>query len=320
MIIKTGENKATVLLYGVIGDEVTALDLRNQLSENGLSPESELEVHIHSPGGSVFEGVAIVAALKDYNTVAVIDGLAASMASVIALACDEVEIADGAQIMVHNPWTFAFGDANELRKEAALLDQIRDDIIGIYAKRFDRDQEEVKALMQEETWINADQALEMGLADRKRERPAIAAKLRAPKGIDASKSEYLFADADDSEYFEKLANQAKQHLNAANEAASEQAKLRDEITAIKADLVDADAAKTELEAKLEDLEDELTKAKNEASKKLAGLGVTEPLPVDEGGEAEIFKNRLEEYQAMTDPHAKREFYAKHKREILNLLQ
>ena len=132
MIIKTGENKATVLLYGVIGDEVTALDLRNQLSENGLGPESELEVHIHSPGGSVFEGVAIVAALKDYNTVAVIDGLAASMASVIALACDEVEIADGAQIMVHNPWTFAFGDANELRKEAALLDQIRDDIIDTF--------------------------------------------------------------------------------------------------------------------------------------------------------------------------------------------
>lgn len=125
-------------------------------------PDGEdVEFRINSCGGDVFGGLAIVAAINTFRenghkTRAIVEGLAASMASVVACACDELAMHEGSMLMVHNPWTLIEGDAEELRKQAGVMEKIKKTMIGVYQKKFDMSSEEISRLMDEETWISTD--------------------------------------------------------------------------------------------------------------------------------------------------------------------
>lgn len=126
-----------------------------------------LHVYINSPGGDVFEGRAIMAALRrfDGKTVAHIDSLCASAATSIALACDTVEMSDGAMFMIHNASGVAWGDKTELRETAELLEKIELAIVNDYTTKTGKPAEEIVALMDAETWFTAQEALDGGFID-----------------------------------------------------------------------------------------------------------------------------------------------------------
>lgn len=121
----------------------------------------EVEIRINSCGGSVFGGMAIIGAISTlrgngHKTRAVVEGLAASMASVVACACDELQMHEGSMLMIHNPWTLIEGDAEELKKQADLMQKLKGSMIRVYAKKFNLSGEEISRLMDEETWISTD--------------------------------------------------------------------------------------------------------------------------------------------------------------------
>jgi len=129
---------------------------------------SQIDVHINSPGGNVFDGIAIMNALRNHDAriSVVVDGLAASIASVIAMAGDEIVMNLGAQMMVHNPSGFAMGDAKTMRELADVLDKSGKNIASIYADRAGGTEAEWQAAMDAETWYTAQEAVDAGLADK----------------------------------------------------------------------------------------------------------------------------------------------------------
>jgi ATP-dependent Clp protease protease subunit len=145
----------------------------------GVAPESfvkalraidakTINLRINSPGGSVFAARAIEQALRDHpaKVIAHIDGLAASAATFIAMAADEVVMGKGALFMIHKAWTGMYGNADDMRAEADLLDKIDGTLAGTYAERTGKTADEVAAWMAAETWFTADEAVEAGFADR----------------------------------------------------------------------------------------------------------------------------------------------------------
>lgn len=134
-----------------------------------LGSVKTINLHINSPGGSVFEGIAIENMLKQNSaTVNVyVDGLAASIASVIAMAGDTIFMPKNSMMMIHNPWTMAMGNAAELRKQADDLDHIGKSAIQTYLnKAGDKlDENTLQDLLDNETWLTADEAVSYGLAD-----------------------------------------------------------------------------------------------------------------------------------------------------------
>lgn len=129
---------------------------------------SKIDVHINSPGGDVWEGLAIFNILKDHaaNVRVKVDGVAASSASVIAMAGDVIEIPKNALLMIHNPWSFAMGYSEDMRKQADVLDKHRDAIIETYLTKTSKSKDEVAALMDDETWFSGEEAVEAGFATK----------------------------------------------------------------------------------------------------------------------------------------------------------
>lgn len=168
------ENKPPeLLLYGEIanelwwGDETTPKQLAEELK--ALGDVDELVVRINSPGGNVFAGQTIYSLLKTNQAkiTVYIDGLAASAASVVAMAGDEIIMPRNAMMMIHNPWLRVMGDSRELRKAAEMLDQVRETIIVAYqSKAVDMEKDKLIELMDDETWMTADEALEYGFIDK----------------------------------------------------------------------------------------------------------------------------------------------------------
>ena len=125
---------------------------------NKLEPDEEAVLEITSYGGSVTAGLAICNLLKKasaegHKTTAHVIGIAASMASAIACACDELKIDANAFMMVHNPWTITMGNANDMRKEADTLDKYRDALLAVYRTKFNTSDEVIKKMLDDETWI-----------------------------------------------------------------------------------------------------------------------------------------------------------------------
>ena len=155
---------AEVSIYDAIGGyDINAKQFAEELK--GIEAET-IHLRINSPGGSVVDGNAIFNALNrhDAKIITHIDGLAASMASVVAMVGDEVHMADNALMMIHNPWTITMGDADDLRADAELLDKMSNSIINAYS-RSQYEPEEIKDLMDAETWFTAQEALDAGLID-----------------------------------------------------------------------------------------------------------------------------------------------------------
>lgn len=160
---------AEVLIYGDIGygwyDEgITGESISNEISDLDVD---EINVRINSGGGLVFEGLAIYQTLARHSAKIIvhIDGIAASIASVIAMAGDEIRISEGANLMIHKPWSGVWGDAVALRKEAAVLDQLEEGLINIYAARSGAKRSDLEEWVGAETWFLGQQAVDAGLAD-----------------------------------------------------------------------------------------------------------------------------------------------------------
>jgi len=158
-------------IYDIIGEGmwwrgVTAKDVLRSLKEN--RDAATIRLRINSQGGDVIDGLAIYELLRDHSaTVEVdIDSLAASMASVIAMAGDERRIAAGGLFMIHNPWGFGMGESDDLRAHADLLDKMRNIMVGLYAARTKQKPDDVSKWMAAETWFNAEEALAAGFVDK----------------------------------------------------------------------------------------------------------------------------------------------------------
>ncbi len=168
------------MIYDEIGGwGITAKQFARDLKD--LGKITQLNARIHSPGGDVFEGMAIYNILKNYpaHKVAHIDGLAASMASVIAMAFDEVVMPENAMMMVHKPWGGTMGDADDMRKYADLLDKVEGNLVGAYRDKTGMTDEQLHALLAEETWLTGREAVEKGFADTLTEPLAMAASLQS---------------------------------------------------------------------------------------------------------------------------------------------
>lgn len=150
--------------WGVTAD-VFRDDVKAMLDAN--THANELHINLNSPGGSVFDGIAIHNFIKGLNmkTVVKIDALAASIATVIALGADEVHMNENAFFMIHNPWTVVMGEAEEMRKQADVMDKIKDVIVNIYLRKTRISRAELSDLMDNETWLTAEEAKRMNFID-----------------------------------------------------------------------------------------------------------------------------------------------------------
>jgi len=188
-----GEGTDTLELdvYDVVGgswwsDGVTAKGVRSALKSNANA--KTIKLRVNSRGGDVFEGTAIYNLLRDHpaNVVADVDALAASIASVILMAADEIRIAPGAMVMIHNPWAISLGEADDLRSTADLLDKVRGQMADIYAARTGLAHERLLEMMAAETWMTPEEAKANGFADVIKSASQGATKARALAALDLS--------------------------------------------------------------------------------------------------------------------------------------
>lgn len=165
-----GSEMRTLFLNGPIsdeswfGDEVTPKLFKDELAAG----DGPISVWINSPGGDVFAAAQIYNMLMDYpNDVTVmIDGLAASAASVIAMAGTEVQMSPVAMMMIHNPATVAIGDSEEMKKAVKMLDEVKESIMNAYEIKTGLPRDKISKMMDAESWFNANKAVELGFADK----------------------------------------------------------------------------------------------------------------------------------------------------------
>lgn len=167
--LKNEEESAELLLYGVLGEDPWWDDVGSKRFAEDMKTVrgKPVTVRINSVGGDVFTGSAIYSTLKmhDKKVTVHIDGLAASAASVVAMAGDEVIMPSNAMIMIHNPWSIAIGEAKDFRKRADDMDKIRESMVTTYQEKTGMSREELIEIMDEETWLTATEAKEYGFAD-----------------------------------------------------------------------------------------------------------------------------------------------------------
>jgi ATP-dependent Clp protease protease subunit len=168
--VRDSDEVRTLYLNGVIseetwwGDEVTPKMFKDEL----LAGTGDITVWINSPGGDVFAAAQIYNMLMDYTgkVTVKIDGLAASAASVIAMAGGDVYMSPVSMIMIHNPSTIAIGDSEEMLRAKALLDEVKESIINAYELKTGLSRTKLSHLMDAESWMNANKAIELGFADK----------------------------------------------------------------------------------------------------------------------------------------------------------
>lgn len=169
---KISDTIANLYIYGDITsyewyeDDVSAFGFKKELDE--LKDVSELNVHINSYGGETFQGLAIYNLLKQHNAKinVYIDGIAASSASLIAMAGDVIYMPKTSLIMIHNCWTYAVGNANELRKTAEDMDKIAVAYKEAYLSKVNINEQKLDELLENESYLTADECIEMGFANK----------------------------------------------------------------------------------------------------------------------------------------------------------
>lgn len=191
-----------LLIYGDISEsnywgdgDVIPEDVDKAIKQ--LANCKEIAIRINSYGGSVFAGQAMVSMISRLKakTTAYVDGIAASMGSAIAMAADKVVMPKNAVMMIHKPSGSAYGNADELRKEAELLDTIEKTLVSLYMKRFKGTEEELIALLAAETWLTGEEAFENGLCDEVEEPIEIAASAKGLiiNKLDISKNTEIYS-------------------------------------------------------------------------------------------------------------------------------
>jgi len=187
--IKNKDSVGEIMIYGEITDEkwfdedVTPMDIKNKIKS--LENVDEINMYINSPGGGVFAGLAIYNMLKRFSSkiTAYVDGVAASIASVILLAADKKIIPENAHVMIHNPMGIAMGDADEMRKTARLLDGAKKSILSIYKSATTLTDKKLSQMMNDETWMLGQEAFDLGFADEVEANKTIEAKIQGDFAI-----------------------------------------------------------------------------------------------------------------------------------------
>lgn len=200
----SGETTADLYIYDEIVDQMTAewwggLSAQMLINELNELDASTINVRINSPGGAVFEAIAIYNALmSNPATINVyVDSLAASAASVIAMAGDSITMMVGSQMMIHDALGIEMGNAAQMREFADFLDKQSQNLAGIYAEKAGGEADDFRALMLAETWLYAEEAVELGLADKVYSRPSNEEKKESEE--DGSESEETEETEEDSE-------------------------------------------------------------------------------------------------------------------------
>lgn len=163
-----GGGKQELWLYG----EISKYDISSNLVAQELrkldAKTTDLDIRIMSPGGDVFQGIAIYNLIKQANVKKTIyvDGLAASIASIIMLAGDEIIMGEGSQVMWHKPFAIAIGNSTELMDLIDQLDRIENDMVKIYKKATGLPESQIVNMLSQETWFNTDEAIDYGIADK----------------------------------------------------------------------------------------------------------------------------------------------------------
>lgn len=172
-IVSKNNTSAEIVLYGPIGEgwDDSYISDKKMLSELRALPKNitNIDLRINSGGGSVFHGTTIYELLKAHpaKVTAYVEGLAASIASIIIMAADEIIMGDAGIIMLHKPLAPVYGNANELQNMIDVLDKIEHQMINIYKKRMKTtSREDIANILAKETWFTAEEAIEIGLADR----------------------------------------------------------------------------------------------------------------------------------------------------------
>ena len=177
------DNEADILIYGDIGESfwsdenVTAKQFAKDLK--AIGDVGKLNLFINSGGGNVFDAQAIYSMLKRHNSTknVYIDGLAASAASVIAMAGDQITMPANAMLMIHKAWAAQGGNADDMRKLADTLDQVDSSIAETYQAKTGKTKDEIMELLAAETWLTADEALENGFIDTIENEVKVAASI-----------------------------------------------------------------------------------------------------------------------------------------------
>lgn len=276
-----------------------------------------VEVEINSNGGSVFEGQRIYNALRSMsargvNVTTRVNGLAASMGSVILMAGDRREMTAGSRVMIHEASTIAMGDARTLRKQSDLLESISDELATIYAERTGKDKKEMRKLMYAETWMTADEALENSFVDtvikdgkdkakfdnKSKSMTGLLSKL-FPGNDEAAKIEASLVENDSLRADLNAANAIIAELNAVGEA---NVALQAELVTAREDLVNLQSkfeqslkAVTELEEDAVNIDQHIAE---KASELLASTGHPSPVAL---AEAAIELSVRAKYDAITNP-------------------
>ena len=153
-----------IVMYGGVGWEITAQDVLANLND----VDGDVTVRVNSAGGDAFEGVAIMNALRSHTgqVTVIVEGLAASAASVIAVGgADRLIMRPGSELMIHDAWSFADGNAADLEKLAADLERTSQSMAEIYAAKAGTAPDVMRQMMRDETWFSAQEAVDAGLAD-----------------------------------------------------------------------------------------------------------------------------------------------------------
>ena len=324
---------AEVYIYGVIGWDVTAKELINEIKGGAFE---SLTVHINSMGGEVIEGNAIFNAIKNFSgsKTAIIEGIAGSAASYVMLACDTIKAFENATVFIHNPLVdWASGNSKDLDKISEELKKFEEIYVEAYVAKSGKDADEIRILMDAETLFSAQEAKEFGLIDE-----VISDKSESANALkSACKMVALFNPKNFSKNSTKAEiTEYKKWTEALKDLKDFLGKLEDE------------ALKTELQDILDGL-DELAETENtgdgdEGGGENAGDGGEQKAQIDaavkaaveplvskieaqektierflaKGGEQKPakFKSKSEEYRSIKDEAERRAFFAKHKTAIL----
>lgn len=187
------DSEAEITIYAPIGDSfwddsVSATSFCKELDALPSSVKT-INVRLNSPGGDVFDGQTIYNRLKSHSAKVIVhvDGIAASIASIIAMAGDEIIMGEGSQMMIHKPMMPAFGNSLELQEAIDILDRVEEQLIGIYARRTNIDKTTIKSKMRKDFWMNAEEAIDLGFANRSME----TVEARRVAAFDISKMDWI---------------------------------------------------------------------------------------------------------------------------------
>lgn len=204
---------AEMFMYGDIGKYDISAKLVGQELRKLDAKTNTLEIRLLSGGGDVFEGIGIYNLLKqsDKKVVMYVDGLAASIASIIMLAGDEVVMGEGSQVMIHSPWSVAAGNSKDFMDMIDRLDRVENEMVKIYQKATGMSESQILKMLSDETWFNSDEAMEYNFADRTIEAQAhmnIAASINDKEWI--KKKHLIKAD-------NEFKNKINDHINKLND-------------------------------------------------------------------------------------------------------